>query len=123
VDCDTFPVKKFDEKLLARDFFVVERRANGAKILDNFFLGKKRDGTVVTNPYATSNTSFVDCTPRTNDKIAYYTLKKRFFDCTLKLGEHFGLLDHYIDHYNRRTWQDASLASCTPAWADKIWKR
>lgn len=41
LDCDTFPISKFDDKLLSNDFFAVERKSRGMKsFLDNFFLGK-----------------------------------------------------------------------------------
>ena len=41
LDLDTFPIARFDDRLLANDFFAVKRKSRGMnQFLDNFFLGK-----------------------------------------------------------------------------------
>lgn len=125
VDCDTFPICKFDSQLLARDFFAVKRKSNGKYVLDNFFLGKKKDEMkIVVDPYNVPDATFVDHTMPQSAVLIYHLLRKKFFDGTLKVDEHALTQDCYIDHYNTRTWSTGAVSPRQPPeWFDAIWKR
>ena len=98
LDCDTFPIKPFDEELLNNKAFTC---CNFPNRPDCFFMGSIREYKIF------------KCKEEKCKLLKYNNLKgiltsdlrKKFFNCTLKYGEHYeNPKDHYIDHYLDRRW-------------------
>lgn len=122
VDCDTFPICKFNDELLSKKFFRVRRRSNGRYVPDNFFLGKQLDENNIVDPYNVSGTSFIEYTLSSSELLSYWFYRKKFFNGTIKLGDGTGKKECYIDHYNKRSWSDTTN-NHHKNWFDLIWKR
>lgn len=105
LDCDTFPIKPFDDKLLEMENFNVKRQSDNQKTwwLDSFFCGQSdpkyylrldRDKINHLDGYYNS----FEKDPK------FIELKKKFFNCTLSYGEYFGDPNCYINHYHEYRW-------------------
>lgn len=105
VDCDTFPLKPFDDQLLQLGSFIVKRHYNNSSSInvedDNYFLG------------AAKGASIQNCAKllQTNNKwwsnIQYLINKKKFYSLNLKYTEHFGQ-PNYIEHYFDGNWKNTN---------------
>lgn len=93
LDCDTFPIKPFDDELLSLENFCVTQ---GEDKGDIFFIGRNKD------------TNFKDCVKlSTNshyDKLwnnkKFINMCTKFNNCELVYGDYFNdPKEHYIDHY------------------------
>jgi hypothetical protein len=99
LDCDTFPRKPFDERLLNNDFFIIKRSYNGGIFRDNFFMGKSPDVESILNPYEVEANEIPYEYGLKTDMI----LKKRdFFECNLKYEEKD---NGYVYHFENGAWR------------------
>ena len=93
LDCDTFPIKPFDDELLKNDFFLPLLKDNQP---DSFFIGKIKNSK---DKYTLLKTSSMFFSNLQKNPI-YMNLCRKFYSCELKIGEAFNNRDeHYIDHY------------------------
>ena len=118
LDCDTFPVRPFDDKLLDHTEFdvTISWGQNQFIIRDVFFLGKCPKTYLEKNP-----PKYTLLYPHTETG-NYHELKKKFFDCTLKYGEYYGDPKlYYINHYHDFTWNPKNLRTPLCKW-DEILK-
>ena len=111
LDCDTFPVQPFDDKLLSLNSFccksILEKQHNRI-IPDNFFIGSIKD----VKTFDTAKEGLIQCKNRietnhiinTNDE-KFYQMKYKFDNCLLKYGEKYNEKSLYIDHYDSKTWK------------------
>ena len=101
LDCDTFPIKPFDEKLLRLNNFSVTRSYENNEIIFNeiFFMGLNNDKKENYKHYLLYP---VDMDYGNQDKVNLY---KSFYNCTLEYGQHCNDPKRcYIDHYNDYSW-------------------
>ena len=124
VDCDSFPIARFDDVLLSHRYFCIKRKGGvGMKcFLDNFFLGKSNDGSTIEDPYSVEGSFLVDHTKRCEATPRFYLLKRKFFSGQLKVGEHVLPARCYVDHYSSRT-RNQTEDSNVERWFDKLWRR
>ena len=107
LDCDTFPVRPFDDKLLNHDKFdvLISWGQNQFCVRDVFFIGtisleelkkSKKHNNVFLYPHTECGN--------------YNTLRDKFYNCTLKYGEYYGDPNfYYINHYHDFTWNPNNL--------------
>jgi len=101
VDCDTFPIKPFDDKLLNRKQFFALSYYGGIKLVrDNFFLGSEEDKWI---DFRYRN--FRDMTYPISYKIRESSNFMKFFNCELTLDEPSYTKHGYIDHFFLRSWK------------------
>lgn len=104
VDCDTFPIKPFDDKLLkSKNFQCTSYRTAPGIFRDSFFSGMEKGSDV--------NNVLCDLYPMKNytkenvKDINYINLNKKFYNLKLKYGEHYEDPNLcYIDHYRNYSW-------------------
>lgn len=108
VDCDTFPLKSFDEKILSLTSFSVQRHYNNNASNniadDNYFIGCQKNNININ----------ISKLLQTNDKwwsnIKYVIRKKKFFDNTLSYNDIQNYTDinkdFYIEHYFDGNWKN-----------------
>ena len=110
LDCDTFPIKPFDEELLNNNYFISCRYIKSYNYLffDNFFSGQIQ--TInnkifhICKEYLTSELDYNVLYPLNERKIDY-NLCKKFYNGTLKYGEYYGDPKfNYLDHYTLWNW-------------------
>lgn len=113
LDCDTFPVKPFDENLLQRTQVIVQRHFNDQSVVnDNYFIGYDKNSQIplvvdIFDECKTKDVYKCLATPIGWWKnVNFLRNKKKFFECKLNIGEYSFSRDFYIDHYNALTWKD-----------------
>ena len=123
LDCDTFPVKKFDQQLMSNNSFIVTRHYNENIIVnDNYFIGCQKNNDsfdrVLWETYKNDSASNIIKILQTqkgwNNNIKFLINKKKFFECKLHFGEYSFSKDFYIDHYNSQSWKDTGKGIMTP---------
>ena len=97
LDCDMFPVKPFDDDLLNCDFFKMKRIHYGKEYIEGGFCGCVKNSKL-------SRPKVVGCIRDT--ELLTNDLKNKFFNCTLKYGEHYSsdTDGNYVEHYGNNTW-------------------
>jgi hypothetical protein len=105
LDCDTFPVKPFDDELLNHTEFdvTISWGINSFITRDVFFIGSCNSEYLRTHPK-----NHVFLYPHT-ETWKYKQLRDKFFNCTLKYGEFYGDEHYYINHYHDFTWNPKNL--------------
>jgi hypothetical protein len=106
LDCDTFPVRPFDDALLNHTEFDVTISWGWNQFItrDVFFLGKCNKKYLETHPK-----NHVFLYPHT-ETMKFFELRDKFFNCTLKYGEYYGDPKYYyINHYHDFTWNPKNL--------------
>lgn len=126
VDCDTFPLKPFDEKLLQLKIFMVTRHYNNDRHYndnanyyignDNYFFGSIKD----------ANINEQQKLLQTNDKwwsnIQYLINKNKFYGLKLNYIEQQNQ-PIYIEHYFDGNWKNKNGKIRTPkCFLDKLYK-
>ena len=123
LDCDTFPVKKFDQQLMSNNSFIVTRHYNENIIVnDNYFMGCQKNvdsfDRVLWETYKNDSASNIIKILQTqkgwNNNIKFLINKKKFFECKLHIGEYSFSKDFYIDHYSSQSWKDTGKGIMTP---------
>ena len=123
LDCDTFPVKKFDQQLMSNNSFIVARHYNENIIVtDNYFMGCQKNidsfDRVLWETYKNDSASSIIKILQTqkgwNNNIKFLINKKKFFECKLHVGEYSFSKDFYIDHYSSQSWKDTGKGIMTP---------
>ena len=109
LDCDTFPVKPFDEELLSKENFNVRRsliNKDGKKVtfFDSFFCGQSDPKYYLRLDRDKINHLEPEYNTLDDDK-KYLELRDKFFNCVLQYGENFGGNDKYVDHYHDYRWK------------------
>lgn len=109
LDCDTFPVKPFDDELLKEPF---------QSYHDNFWFGGNAGDIIINNDSSFQNRSigkYIKTFYEENilQDINYrsyrqYEMTQRFIDCDINYGEkvldNYNGWDYYIDHYIQGSW-------------------
>lgn len=100
LDCDTFPIKPFDDKLLSKEYFWSQRKISQDQkkpyVESNFF------GTIKNRD---DNLKF-KLLPCIHEYRKTNELQNKFYSCNLKYGEYYGDPEkNYIDHYGCGSWK------------------
>lgn len=122
LDCDTFPIKPFDDKLLSFSEFDVTTSWGCDQFIvrDVFFIGacsldelrKIKKNKTFLYPHGDG----------TGEE--YQKLKTKFFNCELKYGEFFGNYDkNYINHYHDFTWNHKNCRTPLCKWDEYLSKK
>lgn len=98
LDCDTFPVKPFDDELLNNKNFCVHN-INDPWPKDCFFLGCSPG--IYKPDYKFDRVYNIE---KILPKNKWYIRRKRFYECRLKYIENLES-EYYIEHFEDRTWQ------------------
>ena len=120
LDCDTYPLKKFDDKLLEKSFIVQTyiNTINNNKVFshvisDNYFIGL--DKNIKLYNYKQDN---IERILQTNDKwwisIDYLMNKRNFFLLKLSNDSIRRSNDFYIEHYCDGNWKNKNGKIRTP---------
>ena len=105
LDCDTFPVRPFDDSLLNHTQFDVTTSWYRNKFINKeiFFIGQVNNEQLRILPKN-------DCLLWPHVETSEYDrLRDKFFNCTLKYGEFYGDEHYYINHYHDFTWNPKNL--------------
>ena len=108
VDCDTLPLKPFDNSLLENDFIVEDYTSNGNITVDNYFFGiskKSLDSYIKSihmNNCEIQNHIFQP-QPNQITNIKFIRDKYNFFNNSLKSISNYNT-DNYIIHYKYNSW-------------------
>ena len=105
LDCDTFPNKPFDDDLINRESFIVNRYYKDynpdERTVDTYFMGASKSRII------DSIWNFKTYVPVGNknesEDPVFIQKKKDFFDCKLKYN--YDKDNYYITHYNDFTWK------------------
>ena len=105
LDCDTFPVRPFDDSLLDHTEFdvTISWGINQFIVRDVFFIGSCNSEYLKTHPQKKTLLF-----PHT-ETWKYKQLREKFFNCTLKYGEFYGDEHYYVNHYHDFTWNPKNL--------------
>lgn len=117
LDCDCFPVKPFDDKLLNLRYFAVDRHYAKDKQhgLDNYFIGslKQDNENMLDGIFDKKCVHLLQTTPNWHNNIAFVKNRCLFFKRKLDLGSWSLSKDFYIDHYNNGSWNSLSSSRST----------
>ena len=111
VDCDTFPIRKFDYDLLKLGNFEVVTYYGNILKEDNFFIGRNTKTMSNENFYINryiKNTTLHNVfyqNKNKNNTLKYLINRKNFFDCTLEHNSYSFSKNNYLDHYYDNTWK------------------
>jgi mannosyltransferase OCH1-like enzyme len=100
VDCDMFPVKPFDKKLLSLKYFNSKRlflyNGKGTIVREGNFCGNEK-GYKSEEP---TTIGYIREVLKTKE------LQSKFYNCTLKYGERYDKNneDNYVEHYGAFSW-------------------
>ena len=112
VDCDTFPIRKFDDQLLSYNAFNVVSYTYANKLIDdNFFIGKNKFYNTINiqqfikrRKINIETKKILQSHQQYTNSIQFLIYKKMFFSCdnTLyqKLANDKKLNNFYIQHFN-----------------------
>ena len=124
LDCDCFPVKPFDDKLLSLEYFTVDRHYNAhfQHGLDNYFIGacKQDNETLLDGIFDKKCVHLLQTTPNWHNNINFIYNKQLFFKQQLKLGSWSLSKDFYIEHYNRNSWHSNSTSMLPTSFIDDL---
>lgn len=110
IDCDTYPIKPFDDAIFQHDKFCVYDKVNDAITANNYFIGAKagqawknyfdKDCDIVVQH---NNYEFIS---RNKDKPFDYLLRRvKFFKCALKQTDFINYkTNDYFEHYSEFRW-------------------
>lgn len=122
LDCDCFPVKPFDDELLSKKWFCVDRHNTGSRgtSLDNYFIGAvqrcREDNNMLTSIFDKKCSKVFQSIPGWHSSTKFIYNKHKFFECKLQIGDWSLSKDFYIDHYNSNSWSKFStVPSVVPA--------
>lgn len=106
LDCDTFPLKSFDDELLSYRTFCVNRHYLGYVNTDNYFMGSisRKYTNDIINPLTYSGDSILQTNKNWQSNINFWKNKLNFFKLKLNDKNIKNDSDFYIEHYNTGTW-------------------
>lgn len=104
LDCDTFPIKSFDNILLNTNQFVVSRHMMYTNIImpDYYFIGKSNSSKKLISYFNVSNT-FLQTNINWWNDVNYIQNRHYFFKNMMCNIKHTNT-NFYIAHYNDNTW-------------------
>ena len=115
LDCDCFPVKKFDDQLLKLEYFVVDRHysSNMQHGLDNYFIGacKQTQDKMLNGIFDKKCIHLMQTVPNWHSNTKFIYNKHLFFNCKLQFGSWSLSKDFYIDHYNNNSWSSSTKST------------
>lgn len=112
LDCDTFPIKSFDDELMNNKFFMTKRLGGQTDI---YFIGSipgqaynmfalDEEG----NEHGSPEVKHAQMTDAEIYEVLggnFKLMRDKFFNCKLQIGEHYNDPDYaYIDHFVKRSW-------------------
>lgn len=110
VDCDTYPIKPFDDALLNHDKICVNDKINDALVKNNYFLGLQA-GTSWSNYFDGTGYQFVhynnqQFTRLTSTKSFDFMIRRvKFFKCKLQPSDFNDVkVPDYFEHYSEFRW-------------------
>lgn len=107
VDCDTYPIKPFDEKLLAMENFCVYDKIENFHEANNYFIGSNKKQFI--DDYFV-NTTILDQTnnfmikKQVNKPLEFQIRRIKFFNCKLTDNDFLTKNSNYIEHYSDFSW-------------------
>ena len=109
LDCDTYPIKPFDNKLLSKRCFKtlsVDVNDRKCKWSDIYFMGSEK------NKYSHENASNIECTVFKNNKIynkqiplEFEKNRSNFFNCINDFDTKYCMKNEYILHFKALEWK------------------
>ena len=121
VDCDTFPLKPFDEKILSLTNFSVHRHYSNVLGKDNYFIGCQKDN------FCKNATKLLQTDSNWYANIQYLIRKRKFFKNLLTYNDIQKYTDinkdFYIEHYFEGNWKNKNgLIRTQRCFLDKLYK-
>jgi mannosyltransferase OCH1-like enzyme len=125
LDCDTFPVKPFDESLLETGRFCVSRHYEGNNVFpDNYFMGSEPSPSLGRWAFPLRNENGVkyilQTVPNWRSSLGFVKNRILFRCLSLKIGEWSFSPDFYIDHFNGFSWSSENVSSIPFCKLDKL---
>ena len=105
LDCDTFPLKPFDDFILNKKQFTAftfPSFDSSHRHRDNFFMGKAKDDSFIYDCYGIFEVVPTSSYKRAENGI-WVQQRNDFYDCKLKYSEMD--TEYYIEHFVDRTWK------------------
>lgn len=105
LDCDTFPLRPFDEDLLKLNSFYVDTAcgSNHYRFADLYFLGKKNDN-VFRDDYLIYEHRINIHHNDYHNSTHWNECRKKYFDLNLKYKEYNNIDNYYIEHFEDNSW-------------------
>lgn len=106
LDCDTYPLKSFDDELLNYQSFCVKRHYLGYINSDNYFMGSisRKNTNDIVNPFNYRGNCILQTNKNWQSDINFWKNKLNFFKLKLTDESIIKTNDFYIEHYNTGTW-------------------
>lgn len=107
VDCDTFPVKSFDDRLLSQPFCVLSHQSASTEAhIDNYFFGMPKKSSFVPYDSSRQNMHLIEQTfYGQQSSIDYYARKMKFKKGMLSQKDFPKDFPFYIEHYPSQNWK------------------
>ena len=118
IDCDTFPIRPFDDDLLNKECFIVCRHYNNVGnrtvlLRDNYFFGSN-SVKKITNSYDDIAVDLIQTIDKWWANIKFLQLKYKFMHKNITYGEWSLSKDFYIEHYCDGNWKSKNNVIRTP---------
>ena len=116
LDCDTFPVKPFDEELLSTGRFCVARHYESNSIFpDNYFIGSEPASSTGRWEFPLRRhegvVELLQTIPNWHSKLKFVENRIKFRRRSLKYGEWSLYPEFYIDHFNSLSWSSLNASA------------
>ena len=107
IDCDTFPVKPFDDSLFKHPFCVMSHQANSTELhIDNYFFGMPKGSNFVPYDGFKHNMNLISQTyHKQHSSVSYYERKMKFNKGILSVDDFPKDFPFYIEHYPSCNWK------------------
>ena len=109
VDCDTYPIKPFDNELLQNQCFIASHLyctpyyKKYVKYIDNFFMGSDGKDNLIVD-LEDDSICKVECNPEI-ESIRFIKRKFNFFSLNVDSRSLVEVQQYYIEHYGAHTWR------------------
>lgn len=125
LDCDTFPVKPFDDELLSSGRFCVTRHYEANNIFpDNYFMGSEPSSPTGFWEFPLRRredvVELLQTTPNWHSNLRFVGNRIKFRRCSLRYGKWSLSPDFYIDHFNSFSWASSNVSSIPFCKYDKL---
>ena len=111
VDCDTYPLKPFDEQLYKHEQFCVRDKVRDALVPNNYFIGSKTNNNIddyfddnIDDIVMTNNYQFINI--QRNKPFDFMIRRIKFFKCILSDNDFISVDKsvNYFEHYSEFRW-------------------
>lgn len=123
LDCDTFPIKPFPDDFLCHEFIICKRKSYSGYIVDNYFMGKKRNQIYVLDPFSFAGSHYFQHVPVNMTNPRFIINRKKFFDCSLGIGQYSFDENMVFDHYVNEGWKKTPHKIPQSKLDEMLWKK